>query len=194
MRYWLTPPEIFLPLHAEFNFTCDPCPYPLPYEGYSSLHLPWGKSNWVNPPFYAADNTEGVGLTSFARKAIEEHKKGNQSVLILPSMDYANYLMEAGAEVRSMGRVAWVSAVTGERCSPASTALFILRGNETPVKARKETSYVHAKVVGVGTFPKALAIEVQGLVGGDHNESAILTMSHDEARKLAETILEQLGQ
>jgi hypothetical protein len=191
MKYWLTPSEIFTPLHEAFNFTCDPCPYPLPFEGYSSLHLPWGNSNWVNPPFCAADNTEGLGLTSFARKAIEEHKKGNQSVLILPSMDYANYLVEAGAEVRSMGRVAWVSAVTGERCSPASTAIYILRGDAPLYK--KTTSYVDAKFVGIGKYPKALAIEVQGIVGGDHNESAILTMSNDEARKLAETILEQLA-
>jgi hypothetical protein len=128
LKYWLTPPEILAQLHAEFKFTCDPCPYPLPHEGHSSLDLPWGKSNFVNPPFYAMDNTDGLGIISFAKKAVDEHKQGNQSVLILPSTDYANYLVEAGAEVRSMGRVGWISTITGKSSSSAATALYILRG------------------------------------------------------------------
>jgi hypothetical protein len=58
--------------------------------------------------------------------------------------------------------------------------------------ARKETNYFKAKFVGVGKFPAALMLEIHGIVGGDHNESAILTISNDEARILATTILEQL--
>lgn len=31
-HYWLTPPDVYGPLHAEFDFTFDPCPYPLPVD------------------------------------------------------------------------------------------------------------------------------------------------------------------
>ena len=136
LKYWLTPSDIYDRLDEEFHFTCDPCPYPLPHPSYSSLHLPWGKSNYVNPPFCRVDNTEGLGITSFVRKAIKEQRKGKQSVLIGPTLSYVNTLIEAGAEVRSMGRVGWISCVSGEACSPTSTAIYILRG--TPVKPTEE--------------------------------------------------------
>jgi len=49
-HYWLTPPELYAELNAEFHFDFDPCPYPLP-EGFDGLEREWGKSNYVNPPF-----------------------------------------------------------------------------------------------------------------------------------------------
>jgi len=53
-RYWLTPKPIYNSLNEEFNFDFDPCPFPKP-DGYNSLVVPWGKSNYVNPPFNLAD-------------------------------------------------------------------------------------------------------------------------------------------
>ena len=38
-RYWLTPPEVYEALNAEFAFDFDPCPYPRPGE-YNSLVFP----------------------------------------------------------------------------------------------------------------------------------------------------------
>lgn len=49
-HYWLTPPELYAELDAEFAFTFDPCPYPLP-AGFDGLTCEWGSSNYVNPPF-----------------------------------------------------------------------------------------------------------------------------------------------
>ncbi|GHV50328.1 hypothetical protein FACS1894216_02330 [Synergistales bacterium] len=57
-RYRLTPPELYAELNSEFNFDFDPCPYPRPM-GYNSLVLPWGTSNYVNPPFYKKGAPDG---------------------------------------------------------------------------------------------------------------------------------------
>lgn len=128
-KYWLTPPEIYSQLNGEFEFDFDPCPCPLP-NGYNGLNVPWGKSNYVNPPFRAKDCRYGSGPTAFVHKAIAEHKHGNGSVLVLPVQSYVMLLAEAGAEIRSMGRIRWLEAETGEPCrSPSPICAFILRGN-----------------------------------------------------------------
>jgi hypothetical protein len=49
-HYWLTPPNLYAELDAEFHFDFDPCPYPVP-EGFDGLTCEWGKRNYVNPPF-----------------------------------------------------------------------------------------------------------------------------------------------
>ena len=125
-QYWLTPPEIYKELDNEFHFDNDPCPYPLP-DHFNSLGIDWGKMNYVNPPFRRVDG-HGHGPTAFARKAIEELKHGRESVLLLPVQSYVNLLLEAGAELRSMGRVRWIEATTGEPCpSPSPICCFVLR-------------------------------------------------------------------
>lgn len=48
-HYWLTPPDLYTKLDAEFNFNFDPSPYPLPV-GFDGLTCEWGTSNYVNPP------------------------------------------------------------------------------------------------------------------------------------------------
>lgn len=113
-RYWLTPPELWGALNAEFNFEHDPCPCPKP-DGYNSLILPWGKSNYVNPPFLKADSPHG-GPSAFCRKAIEESEKGHTSVLILPLPWSLHLLMAAGAEMRYGGGVRWLEVETKREC------------------------------------------------------------------------------
>lgn len=49
-HYWLTPPDLYRRLDAEFHFDFDPCPFPLP-AGFDGLTCEWGASNYVNPPF-----------------------------------------------------------------------------------------------------------------------------------------------
>ena len=49
-HYWLTPPELYAALDAEFAFDFDPCPFPLPAD-FDGLTCEWGASNYVNPPF-----------------------------------------------------------------------------------------------------------------------------------------------
>ena len=125
-RFWIIPPEIYKALDEEFHFDFDPCPYPFKRDGCS---IEWGQMNWVNPPFRAKDAIYGHGPTAFARKAIEEQKKGKTSVLILPAQSYVNLLVEAGAEVRPAGRIKWIDARTNEPySSPSTCVIFVLRG------------------------------------------------------------------
>jgi len=126
-RFWLIPKDIYGPLNEEFNFDFDPCPYPYKQDG---ITIDWGKSNWVNPPFRKKDSHNGHGPTAFVRKAIEEQKKGRTSVLILPVQSYVNMLLEAGAELRPMGRVKWIDAISGKPDkNPSTNILFVLRGS-----------------------------------------------------------------
>lgn len=123
------PPELYGELNREFNFDFDPCPCPRP-ENYNSLVLPWGQSNFINPPFRREDGADGQGPTAFVRKAIEEQKKGRSSVLVLPVQSYVMLLAQAGAEIRTFGRIRWLEADTKEPCkSPSPTCTFILRGD-----------------------------------------------------------------
>jgi hypothetical protein len=133
-HYWLIPPEVYDPLHAEFNFDFDPCPYPLP-EGFDGLICEWGKSNWVNPPFGSIIH-EGKkkGPTAWVRKAIAEQQKGKLSVLVYPVDKWILMLMDAiGVEtriLRNLGDVRWLA--TEDRSVGKGTgrhiACFILRG------------------------------------------------------------------
>jgi len=127
-KFWKTPPETYAKLNAEFGpFDFDPCPYPIP-EGYDGLVIPWGNCNFVNPPFHKSDGINGKGPTAFVRKAIEEQKAGKTSILVLPVQSYVNLLLEAGAELRSLGRLRWREVITGEPMrGPSPICCFILR-------------------------------------------------------------------
>lgn len=125
-RYWLTPPHFHAKLDAEFHFDFDPCPCPRPQD-YNSLVVPWGQSNYVNPPFNKKDAPFG-GPSAFVRKAIEERAKGNTSVFVLPLPWNVGLLMAAGAELRHGGIVGWLDVDTGKPCKrSAHQVVAILR-------------------------------------------------------------------
>lgn len=127
-KYWLTPPELMAKLNEEYNFDFDPCPCPRP-EGYNSLMIPWGQRNYVNPPFHRDDGVDGNGPTAFVRKAIAEQKLGRDTVMTLPAQLYITLLLDAGAQLSSLGRVKWVHADTGEPCkSPSPIIKAVLHG------------------------------------------------------------------
>lgn len=129
-HYWLTPPDVYAALNSEFNFTFDPCPYPLP-EGFDGLTCEWGSSSYANPPFGSImHDGKKKGPTAWARKAIAEMNKGKRVVLVYPIDKWILMLLAAGAEVRNLGDVRWHSTEDNKpgKGTGRHIAAFILEG------------------------------------------------------------------
>lgn len=114
-HYWITPPELYAALDAEFNFDFDPCPYPRP-EGFDGLTCEWGQSNYVNPPFGSIIHQgKKKGPTAWIRKAIVEHAKGKRVVLVYPVDKWVLMILSViGSTVRNLGDVRWLSTEDGQ--------------------------------------------------------------------------------
>lgn len=129
-HYWLTPPELMAKLQAEFAFDFDACPFPKP-KSFCGLAEDWGRSTYCNPPFGSIMvNGQKKGPTAWARKALAEHARGNASVMVYPIDKWIHYMINAGAELRSLGDVRWHST---EENKPGPgmgrfTMAFILKG------------------------------------------------------------------
>jgi hypothetical protein len=108
-HYWLTPPSLYASLDAVHGFTFDPCPYPIP-AGFDGLTAPWGAVNYVNPPFGSIIHQgRKKGPTAWARKAIEEQRKGNKTVFVYPIDKWVLMMLAAGASVSNLGDVRWLA-------------------------------------------------------------------------------------
>lgn len=85
-REWVTPPEVFDPLHAEFSFTLDPCAKPSNAkaarfftEDDDGLQQDWGRERvFMNPPY-------GREVYAWTRKAREAAARGALVVGLLPA-------------------------------------------------------------------------------------------------------------
>ena len=123
-HYWLTPPDLYAALDAEFHFDFDPCPHPLP-EGFDGLTCEWGQSNYVNPPFGSTIHQgRKKGPTAWVRKAIQEAHKGKLTVLVYPAYKWVLMLLAAiGTKVRNLGDVRWLA--TEDRSTGKGTGRHI---------------------------------------------------------------------
>jgi hypothetical protein len=127
-HYWLTPPELFAELNAEFEFDFDPCPFPRP-DGFDGLTDEWGSSNYVNPPFGSIiHNGKKKGPTAWMRKAIEEYQKGKKVIVVYPIDKWILMMIAAGAKVRNLGDVKWCATEDGEpgKGTGRHIAMFVL--------------------------------------------------------------------
>lgn len=140
-HYWLTPPKLMESLQAEFDFDFDPCPYPKPKE-FNGLHVEWGSSNYVNPPFgsYTDHLGKKKGPTAWARKAIHEFEKGKKVVFVYPIDKWVLLMLEAGATVRNLKDIKW-HATEDNSQGPGTgrhVACFVLDPEFTNVKIIKQ--------------------------------------------------------
>lgn len=86
---WATPNYIYSQAMAKGMF--DPCPLGSQIDG---LTIEWSVSNFVNPPYSQ--------LKKWVAKSIEEHKKGNAVLLLIPSRTDTKAfkaLFEYGSEI-----------------------------------------------------------------------------------------------
>lgn len=68
-----TPKWLYDTLNNEFHFDFDPCPLNPTFDG---LSIPWGKCNYVNPPY--------SDKVSWIIKSLREYVNGNIVVMLLP--------------------------------------------------------------------------------------------------------------
>ncbi len=155
--FWLVPPEIYDPLNKEFKFDFDPCPNPRPKD-FDGLTCDWGKSNWVNPPFWG-------GITAWVRKAMLEQKKGNSSVIILPLDNWVKLLLDSGAKIEVVGSHEWIHSKDGSRRkAPRPSFLFKLAGKHlTHSPSSQERS---------GETPEEDTPDVSGILDNNRNKSS----------------------
>lgn len=128
-HYWLTPPDLYETLNKEFKFDFDPCPFPKP-DDFDGLEVDWKNSNYVNPPFGSIIHKgKKKGVTAWVRKALSENEKGKKVVLVYPIDKWVLMLLKAGAEVRNLGDVKWLSTEdkTPGKGTGRHIACFVLR-------------------------------------------------------------------
>lgn len=138
-HYWLTPPALYAQLDGEHSFTFDPCPYPKP-DDFDGLTCEWGSSSYVNPPFGSIIHQgKKKGPTAWARKAIEESRKGKRVVLVYPIDKWVLMLLAEGAKVSNLGDVRWVATEDGStgKGTGRHIACFVLDG-ETTAKGERD--------------------------------------------------------
>lgn len=108
-----TPARMYDEWNKEFGFTFDPCPFKHDIEEWDGLKRDWGEVNFVNPPF--------SDIKSWAKKGIEELKKGKKSVFLIPARFKSNYFFDDiaryASEIRLLRKFAFVGHTKPPPCS-----------------------------------------------------------------------------
>ena len=112
---WQTPLSLFHSLDLEFDFECDVASSNdnklclIHYtEKDNALNQEWLDSNWCNPPY--------SDISPWVEKAIEQHRLGKTTVMLVPSdtsVKWFKRAFESCNEVRFIsGRLSFVNAAT----------------------------------------------------------------------------------
>ncbi len=137
---WQTPPEIWLPLHAEFNFDLDA------FADETTKRLPrfmpdalgsedWsGKAVFMNPPY-------GSKLAKCVKRGADEADKGKTVVAVIPFRCRGGWWHEAvlgrASEVRCVRRrVSFLrlDGTRGEHSMQCDTCIVVWHGGKAETK------------------------------------------------------------
>lgn len=122
---WATPSKLYAKFMHENYF--DPCPMKRDFDG---LLIEWKEKNFVNPPY--------SHLKEWINKALIEHAKGREVVLLIPARtDTNNFarLWEYGVEIQFIkGRLHFNDKGT----APFPSMLVKLTGKPTICYLRKD--------------------------------------------------------
>jgi hypothetical protein len=89
------------------------------------MMMRWPKpAGYVNAPFSRHDELRGRGLTVWAKELVEQfHRFGTPGAMWAPVPSWLNVLVEAGAEVFSMGRLGYLDVNSRATSSSWHTVL-----------------------------------------------------------------------
>jgi len=141
---WQTPKELFNTLNKEFDFTGDVA------ASYDNALVDnfitedldalgdhrWFSRNWCNPPY--------SNITPWVEKAIDQHKQGKTTVMLVPADTSAKWFKLAYGscnEIRFIsGRISFINADTQKPVNGNNkgSVIFIWRGN-CPVNSHTVT-------------------------------------------------------
>jgi phage N-6-adenine-methyltransferase len=119
---WQTPPSVYDPLNAEFQFNFDPCPIEWVPTDADGLHTEWGTSTFVNPPY------SNVAL--WIKKSHAEWKKGKTVVMLINAITdtkaFHDYILNQ-AEIRFVkGRISFINPEQPDKKQPNVKASMIV--------------------------------------------------------------------
>lgn len=98
----------------------DPCPY---QSKINALEIEWNEKNFVNPPYSK--------IKEFVNKAIEEHSKGKEVILLIPARTDTKYfklLVDYGSNITFItGRLHF----NNDNSAPFPSCIVKLNGEKT---------------------------------------------------------------
>lgn len=119
---WMTPTEVYDPLHEEFKFDYDPCPIDWKPGDKDGLTTDWGACSFVNPPYST--------VKLWIKKAHQEWKKGKTVVMLINAITdtiaFHEYIY-GQAELRFVkGRIKFINPQEPEKSQPSPKASMIV--------------------------------------------------------------------
>ena len=137
-HYWLTPPDLYAQLDAEFHFDFDPCPFPKPAD-FDGLTCEWGQSFYVILPAWKSNDAHAAETQSPYLNSVNDQSENldtcrtakNASDVLLAN-DGAENSSQSEMDQRSINY--WPldsSDALNARLSRHLTALIFLLNHET---------------------------------------------------------------
>lgn len=120
---WMTPPEVYNPLHEEFKFNYDPCPIDWKEGDADGLKAEWGTSTFCNPPYSQT--------AKWIEKAHNESLKGKTVVMLINAITDTiafHKFIYGKAEIRFIkGRIRFINPAEPDKRAPnVKASMFVI--------------------------------------------------------------------